>query len=267
MKEYNQLSYEYLNQARENSVPHPYNENTLWQRNFRYLTRWINDNQLESAKVLEVGGGSGRLQHLVTDYTALDLGDLSRFFQKPFVQASATCMPFADNTFDAAWSIWVLEHIPQPEQMLAEMRRVIKPGGTLFLCVAYSVDTWISRGLHKRQYRDLSATEKVEKLSIFFRRKSWFKAIHRLSYRVCDLIKYIVHPEPTTIRYKSLQPNFEIYWDWDADACVSIDAYSVAMYFLSRGDQSLCPAGLLRSLIHKSEPLVFRINKNAIGAK
>ena len=38
-------------------------------------------------------------------------------------------LPFEDCTFDACFSNWVLEHIPNPEAHLAEVNRVLKPGG------------------------------------------------------------------------------------------------------------------------------------------
>lgn len=46
---------------------------------------------LRQKKVLEVGAGSGVLQDIVPDYTALDISPTARrFFHKPFVEASAT---------------------------------------------------------------------------------------------------------------------------------------------------------------------------------
>lgn len=38
-------------------------------------------------------------------------------------------MPFADNTFDLAVSLWVMEHVKHPEKVFREVARVLKPGG------------------------------------------------------------------------------------------------------------------------------------------
>jgi len=46
-------------------------------------------------------------------------------------------LPFQDGEFDAAWRIFVLEHIPNPEQALREIGRVLKPGGLLYRSPAW----------------------------------------------------------------------------------------------------------------------------------
>jgi SAM-dependent methyltransferase len=47
------------------------------------------------------------------------------------VVADATRLPFPDDHFDAAHVERVLMHLPDPELALAEMRRVVKPGGVV----------------------------------------------------------------------------------------------------------------------------------------
>ncbi|NRP21076.1 Ubiquinone biosynthesis O-methyltransferase [Ensifer adhaerens] len=46
-------------------------------------------------------------------------------------------LPFRDNTFDAIFSIAVLEHVRDPFRCAAEIARVLKPGGTLYCCVPF----------------------------------------------------------------------------------------------------------------------------------
>ena len=48
-----------------------------------------------------------------------------------FQQADATALPFADDSFDAVIISNALHIIPNPEQALAEIRRVLRPDGVL----------------------------------------------------------------------------------------------------------------------------------------
>lgn len=47
----------------------------------------------------------------------------------------ATRLPFAEATFDAVIALSVLEHIPDIERAIAELHRVLKPGGHLLLTI------------------------------------------------------------------------------------------------------------------------------------
>lgn len=58
------------------------------------------------------------------------------------VVGSALALPFGDATFDAAICTEVLEHVPEPEQALRNIARVLRPGGRLYVTVPMS---W---GLH-----------------------------------------------------------------------------------------------------------------------
>lgn len=46
-------------------------------------------------------------------------------------QADACCLPFPENSVDLAFMVTVLAEIPDRARALAELRRVLKPGGTL----------------------------------------------------------------------------------------------------------------------------------------
>lgn len=51
-----------------------------------------------------------------------------------FVQADATKLPFADNSFDAVTMSFGLRNVVQPEKALSELFRVTKQGGRIVIC-------------------------------------------------------------------------------------------------------------------------------------
>src|SRR5262249_3224066 len=53
------------------------------------------------------------------------------------IEGDAAALPFADAAVDAVTMLDVLEHIPEPEEVLAEARRVLRPGGVLILSVPH----------------------------------------------------------------------------------------------------------------------------------
>lgn len=63
-----------------------------------------------------------------------------------FVQADLEApLPFKDGSFDAVLMLDVLEHLHNRGQALDEARRVLKPGGLLFLAVPNAGTTWRRR--------------------------------------------------------------------------------------------------------------------------
>jgi demethylmenaquinone methyltransferase/2-methoxy-6-polyprenyl-1,4-benzoquinol methylase len=58
-----------------------------------------------------------------------------------FVAADALQLPYADASFDAVTISFGLRNVEDTAASLNEMRRVIKPGGTLVIC-EFSTPTW-----------------------------------------------------------------------------------------------------------------------------
>lgn len=241
---------------------HHYANNPYWQHNYNELRQWIAACGLERGRVLEIGCGLGLTQHLVPDYTGIDIASYPKtLMHKPFCISNSMRLPFADNTFDGVWSIWVLEHVEKPEEMLAEMRRVVRPGGHLFICAGFAVDSWISQGIHRRPFSDLTWPQRLTKLTIPIRGSIPYKIATTLPWRAYDLLRSLTKSGPLPLRYQHLQPNYEIYWDYDADACVSLDSYNLALYFLSRGDTPYYPRGIFRSFLLRSQPQAYTVQK------
>jgi SAM-dependent methyltransferase len=219
------------------------------------VSRLVTQYHWEHARVLEVGSGTGYLQDIVEDYTGLDIApSAASYYHKPFVAGTATAMPFPDRSFDVLWSVWVLEHIPNPEAALREMRRVVKPGGYLYLQPAWDVPHWAARGLDVRPYADLSWRDRAEKLTLPVRSSLVVWTVAHVPMRVIRSLS----ASPTTLHYRRLTPNYRETWQPDHDAVNDLDAIEVARWFESRGDICLTCAPGWREYMHGGAPLLIR---------
>lgn len=72
------------------------------------------------------------------------------------VPGRAEELPFPDGSFDAVCLFDVLEHLEDDRAALAEVRRVLKPGGLLFISVPLHPGLWSAHDVacgHFRRYR------------------------------------------------------------------------------------------------------------------
>jgi ubiquinone/menaquinone biosynthesis C-methylase UbiE len=224
------------------------------------VKKFVSKTGLKDKRVLEIGAGSGSLQDAVKDYTGLDISPTARrFFHKPFVEASATDMPFPDNSFDGAWSIWVLEHIPNPERALLEMRRVLKEGGYLLLFPAPNVSRYAAQGYEVRPYRDFDWNGKLIKATAPVVESGAFRYLQFHQEHLLRQASVRLTGGPSRLHFIRLTPNYDQYWVPDSDATTSVSLQELYLWFTSRGDVCLnCPSGGIRPL----EGLFIQIRKH-----
>ena len=79
------------------------------------------------SRIVDIGSGSSRVRE---DIFTIDL------FAFPEVDAlaDAASLPFMDNSIDFFILDTILEHVPQPQKIIDEIRRCLKPGGEV-ICI------------------------------------------------------------------------------------------------------------------------------------
>jgi arabinofuranan 3-O-arabinosyltransferase len=103
---------------------------------------------LDGAVVLDVGGGPGyfsaAFRQAGAAYVGLDpaVGDFAAGGApvSGMIRGAGTALPVRSGAVDVCYSSNVLEHVATPEEMLDEMLRVTRPGGTVYV----SFTPWLS---------------------------------------------------------------------------------------------------------------------------
>jgi len=99
-------------------------------------------------RVLEVGGGEGELAERVLKELEVEVVGVDQSDGMVEIQRSkgidarvgdVQALPFDDEEFDVAVAAWMLYHVPDLDLGLAELARVLKPGGRL-VAVTNAVD-------------------------------------------------------------------------------------------------------------------------------
>lgn len=110
---------------------------------YRVVRRRLKD--VKFGMILDVGCDGGLFPNQLAKETINVIGlDVSFSFihhasmhygkNVSFVLGVAEALPFRDGIFDASTCLEVLEHVPNPEEFLNEVHRVLKPSGiTVFL--------------------------------------------------------------------------------------------------------------------------------------
>jgi len=111
---------------------------------YTHLSMYVMEALPQRGKLLDIGCGTGLFveRYVGNGRSAVGL-DISR---KMIERARRRCrgcdytvgtgekIPFYDNTFDAVSSLLVFSYVRDPEAMLSEAYRVLKPGGALAIC-------------------------------------------------------------------------------------------------------------------------------------
>ncbi|MFP5250365.1 MAG: class I SAM-dependent methyltransferase [Acidobacteriota bacterium] len=167
---------------------HSFLRNPASQLVYVYLTRFVRaaseaalQRPFSSLSVLDWGCGKGHVSKLMRDLAPRSVescdivsknedsafGQTTPILEKfgiavtPLLHESQ--LPYASATFDVALSVGVLEHVPNDRASLAEIARVLKPGGVFFCFNLPAELSWTQKISHCRGdfYHDRLYSEKV----------------------------------------------------------------------------------------------------------
>ena len=122
-----------------------------------YLPRLVDFEGFKGKKLLEIGCGAGidlvRFAHGGAKVTGIDLSRIAidlackNFEQKgqngDLQVMNGECMEFTDNNFDVVYAHGVLQYTADPEKMILEIHRVLKPAGKAIIMV-YNKYSWLN---------------------------------------------------------------------------------------------------------------------------
>lgn len=122
------------------------------QAEFAEFTIFQNINFSNTKKLVEVGCGVGAQTEILLrrfpklHVTGIDLNTKQLEAAEKFIgsiagakgryefhQMSGDNLLFDAQTFDGAYLCWILEHVPNPAQVLSEVRRVLRPGSEIII--------------------------------------------------------------------------------------------------------------------------------------
>lgn len=126
---------------------------TKWEKFFDEKIKEI----AKEKNILDIGGGKRFGKQLVkykeyfadSQYQTLDVDPKT----KPDILADAQKLPLKDNSVDAIICKSILEHVPDPQKVVGEIYRVLKPKGKCFVYIPFLYSYHGSRSKYKDYYR------------------------------------------------------------------------------------------------------------------
>lgn len=172
---------------------------------------------------IEVGAGSGRLlirlglerpyRLVALDYAPYSLQAVRENFRRSglqgeALQGDARAIPFPDASFDVVLSGGLLEHFREPGEVIAEMVRVLRPGGLFYADIVprkTSLYRWSERG---RMDHDEHLAEGIFESDL--PKREWARLARDAGLRDVRIVSAGVYPPYT-------RPGFEtLLWRYPA---------------------------------------------------
>lgn len=168
---------------------------------------------LATSDVLEIGVGNGSHAQLIAphcrSYTGIDLTEYAikstskRFeafgLKGTIRQMDAEKLDFPDASFDFIWTWGVIHHSANTGQILAEMNRVLRPGGTAVVMVYYRsflyhyITTGLFRGILQggffkgRTIHELEQLHTDGAIARFYTRQEWAELARSKGFEIDEV--------------------------------------------------------------------------------
>jgi SAM-dependent methyltransferase len=126
------------------------------------------------------------------------------------VVGSSVALPFSGGTFASALSNCVLEHIPDLDTTLAEVARVLRPGGT-FICtvigesfndLSIPAEAWSRLGLSRLRRAYVEWFNRKARHYHFDSPERWTARLQRAGFRI-ERWRYYASPEASSVTHQS----------------------------------------------------------------
>lgn len=228
------------------------------------VERWLSlAGAAAGSVVVELGCGRGAFTYLSERfrYFGIDLSfeALSRYVGRPAaVQADIAKLPLASKCADFVFSIATLEHVPNPEDVLAEVDRILKPGGSALLSPAWFCRPWAAGGLPVKTYAELEWKDKVRKALIPLRNSLIWRSAFAIPRRLRRELRHWLAPSGWRFQYQRLTPNLENYIYTDCDAFCSLDPHEAVMLFRHWNYQVPSAPSFRRRVLLRNVPVAVR---------
>lgn len=173
-------------------------------------------------RVLDVGCGTGSLTFALAE--TADLEEIAAIDYSPvFVeetkrrntnsritvqQADACALPFPDRSFDRAMALLVLHFVPEAERAVAEMCRVVRPGGVVAAAV------WDHFGGMPGMRLMWDTVAMLDETAQLLRRQYCFQPMMRPGEMKHSFIAHgLAGVEETSLLIRMEYQSFDDYWD------------------------------------------------------
>ncbi len=182
---------------------------------------------LFSGSLLDIGCGKMPYKNyilknsMVDAYIGLDIENALIYDKdvKPDYTWDGKVMPFEDNSFNCAFATEVLEHCPDPEIVLKEVFRVLKPNGIFFFTVPFLWNLHevphdeyrytpfsLERHLKKSKFKDIDIkatggwhASMAQMLGLWVRRSPLSKKKRKfISFVLKPIIRYLIKKDKTS---------------------------------------------------------------------